>query len=135
MKKLIAIVGSILLTTGMAIAVPQHNDHTGHSVKTSSAKREVVKSTKRAQKTMVGFISDSHCGLRHMDGMSDDKSCTLMCAKGSGKFALADNATKVVYQLDKSGQAKAQEFAGQQVKVTGRVAGKMIFVTKIEAVS
>jgi len=133
MKKLIAIVGMVLLTTGMAIAVPQHSDHTGRSMKTSSAKK--AKSSKRAQKQIVGFISDSHCGLKHVDGMGDEKACTLMCVKGGSKFTLADRAGGLVYKLDKAGQAKAHEFAGQQVKVTGRVAGKTIFVTKIEAVS
>ncbi len=135
MKNLVAIVGTILLTTGMAGAVPQHSDHSGHSMKTSSAKKEVAKSSKREQKTIVGFISDSHCGLKHVDGMGDDKACTLTCVKGGSKFTLADRAGGLVYKLDKAGQAKAHEFAGQQVKVTGRVAGKTIFVTKIEAVS
>ncbi|CAN5818408.1 hypothetical protein BH18ACI4_BH18ACI4_11880 [soil metagenome] len=127
-------VGMVLLTTGMASAVPQHSDHSGHSMKTSSAKK-VAKSSKREQKTIVGFISDSHCGLKHVDGMGDEKSCTLRCVKGGSKFTLADRAGGLVYKLDKAGQAKAHEFAGQQVKVTGRVTGKRILVTKIEAVS
>ncbi len=46
---------------------------------------------------------------------------------------LADRDHKRVYQLDKAGQEKAREFAGQKVKVTGRVVGKTIKVTAIEA--
>lgn len=83
---------------------------------------------------MFGYISDNHCGLKHMSGMGDDKSCTLMCVK-NGKFVLADRDHKRVYQLDKTGQKKAREFAGQKVKVTGRVTGKTIRVTAIEAAS
>ena len=92
----------------------------------------VAKENKRAQRSLVGFISDNHCGLKHMAGMGDDKSCTLMCVK-DGKFVLADRDHKRVYQLDKTGQEKAREFAGQKVKVTGRVVGKTIKVSAIEA--
>jgi len=85
------------------------------------------------ERTLVGFISDNHCGLKHMKGMGDDKSCTLMCVKQGGKFVLADRDHKRVYQLDKTGQEKARDFAGQKVKVTGRVSGRSIRVTSIEA--
>ena len=84
-----------------------------------------------APKTVVGYISDSSCGLQHMAGMNE-KDCTLMCAK-NGKFVLADRDNKVVYQLDQMGQEKAAEFAGQKVKIIGRVSGKTIRVTAIEA--
>lgn len=84
-----------------------------------------------AAKTVVGYISDSSCGLQHMAGMNE-RDCTLMCVK-NGKFVLADRDRKVVYQLDKVGQAKAKEFAGQKVKIRGRVTGKTIRVTAIEA--
>jgi len=88
-----------------------------------------------AETTIVGYISDSSCGLKHMSGMGDDKSCTLMCVKGGSKFVLADRDHKVVYRLDNTGQEKAREFTGQKVKVTGRVTGKTIKVTSIEAAS
>ena len=87
------------------------------------------------ERTIVGYISDSSCGLKHMPGMGDDKSCTLMCVKGGSKFVLADRDHKVVYRLDNTGQEKAREFAGQKVKVTGQVTGKTIKVTAIEAAS
>ncbi len=92
----------------------------------------VAQKTHPAERSLVGFISDNHCGLKHMAGMGDDKSCTLMCVK-DGKFVLADRAHKRVYQLDKTGQEKAREFAGQKVKVIGRVVGKTIKVSAIEA--
>ena len=55
-----------------------------------------------------------------------------MCVK-NGKFVLADRDHKLVYQLDKTGQERAREFAGQKVRVKGRVTGKTIRVTTIEA--
>jgi len=91
------------------------------------------KSDPSADTSIVGYISDSSCGLKHMSGMGDDKNCTLVCVKGGGKFVLADRDHKRVYQLDKVGQEKAREFAGQKVKVTGRVVGKTIRVSAIEA--
>lgn len=83
------------------------------------------------ERTLVGNISDAACGLQHMAGMNE-KDCTLMCAK-NGKFVLADRRHKLIYQLDKIGQERAREFAGQKVKVKGRVTGKTIRVTAIEA--
>jgi len=87
-----------------------------------------------SETTIVGYIGDSSCGLRHMPGM-EAKECTLMCVKGGGKFILADRDHKRVYRLDKAAQQKAREFAGQKVKVTGRVVGRTIRVTTVEAVS
>jgi len=90
---------------------------------------------KGGEKTVVGYISDSMCGLKHMD-MGDDKACTLKCVDGGSKFVLADRDHKVVYALDAAAQEKAREFAGQKVQVTGQVdaKAKTIKMTKIEAV-
>ena len=92
-----------------------------------------TKARTAAARTVVGYISDSSCGLEHMAGMNE-KDCTLMCVK-NGKFVLADRDHKVVYQLDRVGQEKAREFAGQKVRITGRLTGKTIRVTAIEAAS
>ena len=107
----------ILLVLGMVLVTPLSG---------------VAQKTQPAEKTLIGYVSDNHCGLKHMAGMGDDKSCTLMCVK-KGKFVLADRDHKRVYQLDKTGQEKAREFAGQKVKVTGQLTGKIIRVTAIEA--
>ena len=96
-----------------------------------TAPAQKAKAKTAAEKNIVGYISDSSCGLQHMAGMNE-KDCTLMCAK-NGKFVLADRDNKVVYQLDRMGQGKASEFAGQKVKITGRISGKTIRVTAIEA--
>jgi hypothetical protein len=78
------------------------------------------------------------CGLDHAAmKMGDDKECTTKCVEGGAKFALADRAHKIVYTLDDAAQQKAREFAGQKVKVTGKVdaKAKTIQVTKIESAS
>jgi hypothetical protein len=90
-----------------------------------------TKARPAAAKTIIGYISDSSCDLQHIAGM-DEKDGTLMCAK-NGKFVVADRDCKVVYQLDQAGQEKAREFVGQEVKITGRITGKTIRVTVIEA--
>ncbi|HEX8069293.1 MAG TPA: DUF5818 domain-containing protein [Pyrinomonadaceae bacterium] len=124
MKRLTFLFAAILLSTGVVFATPAHEGHDHNAKATASAAKDVE---------VVGYISDSSCGLHHMEGMGDEKACTLMCVKGGGKFVLADRDHKVVYRLDKTGQEKAREFAGQKVKVTGRLTGKTIRVTKIEA--
>lgn len=90
---------------------------------------------KAEEKTIVGTISDSMCGLDHKSmKMGDDKTCTLKCVDGGAKLVLADRDHKVVYTLDDAAQEKAREFAGQKVKVTGQVdaKAKTIQVTAME---
>ncbi|MCA1577123.1 MAG: DUF5818 domain-containing protein [Acidobacteria bacterium] len=103
------------------------------AITSSTTLAQKSKRTPGVEKTLTGYISDASCGLKHMEGMNE-KDCTLMCAR-NGKFVLADRDKKVVYQLDDAGQKKAPEFAGQKVKVTGRLSGKRIRVTAIEAAS
>lgn len=124
MKRLTLLFAAILLATGVGIAFPAHEGHDhGNEASANDA----------AETSVVGYIGDSSCGLKHMAGMGDDKNCTLACVKDGAKFVLADRDHKVVYRLDKAGQEKAREFAGQKVKVTGKVVGKTIQVTRIEA--
>jgi hypothetical protein len=95
------------------------------------------------ERTFTGEIMDSlcakdgsHAAMEKAHGMptdkSGDKACTLACAKVGGSFVLYDPATKTVYQL--SDQAKAEQFAGDKVKVTGDYEGtsQTITVTKIQ---
>ena len=95
------------------------------------------------ERTFSGEIMDSicakegsHAAMEKAHGMpadrSSDKACTQACAKTGGSFVLYDPATKTVYQL--SDQAKAEQFAGDKVKVTGDYedASQTITVTKIQ---
>ena len=108
MNKLVYFSLAIFLLTGLTLAAPK------------GAK----------QKTFLGNISDSMCGLKHMMP-GGDKECTLKCVSGGSKFVLADTAHKKVYQL--GDQEKPKEFAGQKVKVTGTLSGDAIQVASIEA--
>lgn len=95
------------------------------------------------ERTFSGEIMDSLCArdgshaeMEKAHGLPADqsgaKACTLACAKTGGSFVLYDPATKTVYQL--SDQAKAEQFAGDKVKVSGDYddASQTISVTNIQ---
>ncbi len=79
------------------------------SIAPSSGIAQTSNNNSAQETTIVGFISDRVSGVKHMSGMGDDKSCTLACVKGGSKFVLADPEHGRVYQLDKTGQAKARD--------------------------
>jgi hypothetical protein len=96
-------------------------------------------------KTFKGEIMDSQCAMKgphgpmlKKEGMGDKdpndpmvkKMFTENCAKMGDKYVLYDAASKKVYQLDD--QTKPQQFAGQNVKVTGTLSKDTIQVTNIE---
>ena len=85
--------------------------------------------------TLRGVIADSQCAFnvhsndhshewmikKGVPGATDDKSCTLHCAKDmGGNFVLV--VKEEVYRLDD--QVQAEQFAGKQVKATGTLVGK-----------
>ena len=123
MKKLLMLVMTIGLLSATAFAQNPCNPCNPKSGKT------MTKAT-GPTKTLVGHIADSQCGLSHQKMQeagnmgNDDKTCTLKCVEMGGKFVLADRGRKVVYTLDEESQAKAREFAGQKVKITGQVDSK-----------
>lgn len=89
-----------------------------------------------------GEIMDSQCAamsghemMMKDENAKDAKDCTVKCVQDGGKYALYDAKTKKAYSLDD--QAKAKEFAGQNVKVEGTVdrSGKTIHVTGISPAS
>lgn len=96
-------------------------------------------------KTFKGEIMDSQCSMNRShaemlkkEGMGDKDPndpmakamCTKNCVKMGGKYVLYDSASKKVYQLDD--QTKPEQFAGQNVKVTGTLSKDTIHVTNIE---
>lgn len=96
-------------------------------------------------KTFKGEIMDSQCSMNRShaemlkkEGMGDKDPndpmakamCTKNCVKMGGKYVLYDSASKKVYQLDD--QTKPEQFAGQNVKVTGTLSKDTIHVTHIE---
>jgi hypothetical protein len=151
MKKISLFVASTLLVAVTALAAPPQAKNPcnpgakkkGQNPCNPCAKKKAPNpcsakfTTTGKESSVVGFIGDSQCGLEHPMNMGNAKECTLKCVDGGGHFILADRAKKVVYILDKDAQAKAREFAGQKVKVTGHVNAKekTIHVTKIEVAS
>jgi hypothetical protein len=95
-------------------------------------------------KAFKGEIMDSQCAMNgshaemlKKEGMGDKDPndpmakamCTKNCVKMGGKYVLYDSASKKVYQLDD--QTKPEQFAGQNVKVTGTLEKDTIHVTNI----
>ncbi|HEX5481311.1 MAG TPA: hypothetical protein VFZ08_01640, partial [Terriglobia bacterium] len=95
MKRAICL--SVLLCAGVALAAPRGP---------------------RPQ-TFTGQISDSACGLHHMIPNASARKCTLQCVQMGAKFVLADRVHHKIYAL--SDQAKAQPWAGEDVKVSGEL--------------
>ena len=96
------------------------------------------------EKIFKGEIMDSQCAMNashaemlKKEGMGDKDPndpmvkamCTKNCVKMGGKYVLYDAASKKVYQLDD--QTKPEQFAGQNVKVTGTLDKDTIHVTDI----
>lgn len=93
--------------------------------------------TGSAARTFTGVITDSMCGVDHKSmKMGSDDKCTKECVRTSSdkktKYALNDG--KNVYVL--SDQQTPESFAGQHVRVTGKLfeKTKILQVDKIEAV-
>ena len=93
-------------------------------------------------KEFTGEIMDSQCAgmgghemMMKDENAKDAKDCTVKCIQDGGKYGLYDSKTKSVYTLDD--QAKAKEFAGQNVKVSGTLEKKSntIHVTGISPAS
>ena len=83
---------------------------------------------KKAETTVTGFITDSHCkGEGAKDGHKD---CALKCEKEKGAtLGVWDATNSKFYTLDD--QKKAEEFAGSSVTVKGTVDGETIKVSSI----
>ena len=95
-----------------------------------SKERPAEKKEAAGEVTVVGYVSDFACGLKHMEGMGEAE-CVLACAK-EGKFVLADRENKIIYELDEGAREKVEKFAGRKVRVTGHLMGKSIHVMKVE---
>ncbi len=122
MKKVAVALGVTLLLTLASFAAPKAKTFTGEIMDSQCA------------------MNASHAPMLKKEGMADKdpndamvkKMCTDNCVKMGGKYVLYDAASKKVYKLDD--QTKPQQFAGQNVKVTGSLdkSGDTIHVTDIE---
>ena len=84
--------------------------------------------------TWTGRISDSMCGVKHepQEGVTmTDKECTLATVRGGSKFVFV--LDEKVYAIANQDHPDLVTFAGDKVKLTGRMKDKVITVTKIAA--
>ncbi|MGB6945792.1 MAG: hypothetical protein WBE37_25565 [Bryobacteraceae bacterium] len=82
-----------------------------------------------ADQSWTGTISDSMCGATHPSG-TPAKQCTTGCVKKGAKYVVVvgDKVYSIANQ-DAPGLAK---YAGDHVKVTGKMDGDTITVAKIK---
>ena len=120
-RHLLPILAAVLLSS-LSFAAPKDKTYSGEIMDSACAK------------------NSSHAEMLKKEGMGDKdandpmakKMCTENCVKMGSKYVLYDAAKKKVYALDN--QTKPQQFAGQNVKVTGTLdkATETIHVTNIE---
>jgi hypothetical protein len=80
--------------------------------------------------TLTGTVSDAMCGAHHMMQGATAAECTRACIKQGSDFALFSGGK--VYRLN-GDKSQFDRFAGQNVTVKGKVAGKTITVDSISA--
>jgi hypothetical protein len=79
---------------------------------------------------LTGYVSDAHCGAKHHEVSEANSKCVNGCLKnGDAVLVVGDKVMK----FDADSQAKAKEFAGQNVKVMASVDGDTVKITSIEA--
>jgi hypothetical protein len=84
----------------------------------------------QSSQTLTGTVSDSMCGAKHMMANLSAAQCTRECVKQGSDYALVVNGK--VYTL--KGDAKQiDQYAGQNVTVTGSVSGDTVTVKSISA--
>jgi hypothetical protein len=87
-----------------------------------------------ADQSWTGQISDSMCGVSHPTGEHGGKAmtakqCTAGCVKKGAKYVFVSDGK--VYNISNQDAAGLAKYAGDNVKVTGTMAGDTITVTKV----
>ena len=99
-----------------------------------------AQSDSNTSSTFSGEIMDSLCAkagshdqmMKDMKSMGKDKmTCSAKCIQLGAKYVLFDSTNKSIYELDD--QTKAEQFAGQKVRVSGALQKRKIKVASIEA--
>lgn len=120
MKRLMLIAAACLLSVP-AVAAPKDRNYTG----------EIMDSMCAASGSHAAMLKMNGMGNMNPDDPKAKAMCTIECVKKGGKYVLYNAATKKTYQLDD--QTKPEQFAGQNVKVTGALdkSNNTIHVTNI----
>jgi hypothetical protein len=67
----------------------------------------------------TGAISDSLCGVKHIDGSAASIKCVQACVRGKGAEPVFVSGGKI-FQIHQSSRAKAMNHLGRKVKVEGQ---------------
>ncbi len=78
----------------------------------------------------TGYISESHCGAKHMDGSDAAAKCVKSCVRGGAKLSFVTEDKKVIPIANPSAVKEAQY--GRKVKVTGEMSGDSLTVNTID---
>ena len=84
----------------------------------------------QSTQTLTGTVSDTMCGAQHMMKDASAAKCTQECVKSGSDYALVSSGK--VYTL-KGNSGQLDKFAGQAVKVTGKLSGSTFTVDSISA--
>ena len=90
----------------------------------------------RAEQTWKGAISDSNCNDKHPAGEHDgkkmtDADCTAVCVKKGAKYVFVSDGN--VFRIANQNSKTIAKHAGQQVELTGTMAGDTITVKTMTA--
>src|SRR3954471_4887780 len=84
----------------------------------------------QSSQMLMGTVSDSMCAAQHMMKDASPAKCTRECVKSGSDYALVSGGKVATLKGD---SAQLDKFAGQNVKVTGKVSGTTMKVASISA--
>jgi hypothetical protein len=96
----------------------------------------VVPVAAQNEQTWKGTISDSNCNEKHPSGehagkKMTDADCTAVCVKKGAKYVFVSDGK--VYKIANQNSKTIARHAGQQVELTGTMAGDTITVKTMTA--
>ncbi len=77
----------------------------------------------------TGYVSDAHCGAKHDKVSEANSKCVATCMKGGADPVFVYQGK--VLKFDADSNAKAKDFAGQEVKIDGTLAGDTVTISSI----
>src|SRR5262249_40394307 len=80
---------------------------------------------------ITGFVGDASCGAKHKDASEASAACAKRCT-GRGDQAVLVTSEGKVYKIDTASQAKAKDFVGKTVKVSGDVKDDTVTIASIQ---
>ncbi len=81
--------------------------------------------------TLVGVVSNTHCGLKHNTADASGATCVNGCVNaGRGTYALVVDGK--IYKFE-GGTTELKKLAGLEAKVTGDVDGMTVHVASVVA--